>query len=80
MSSMQSGVSNIYSQASEAASALPAFPLDNMAQVQRDNQEEGKYNNQNMASTFILSQAESNGECSLSDNPDSPLSDEITPY
>ena len=57
MSSMQSGVSNIYSQ-SEAASYLPSLPLDNLAQVQGDNQVMEKHTNQVM----ILSQLQHNGE------------------
>ena len=63
MSSMQSGVSNIYSQ-SEAASYLPSLPLDNLAQVQGDNQE--------VASNLILNQHNSELICIY--YPTNPLS------
>ena len=46
MSSMQSGVSNIYSQASN--------PPDNMVQVQLDNQEMLKHTSQEMTGTMLL--------------------------
>ena len=49
MSSIQSGVSNTYSQASEATSYTPP---DNMVQVQMDNQE--KHTNKEMSSTLLL--------------------------
>ena len=51
MSSIQSGVSNTYSQASEATSYTPP---DNMVQVQMDNQEMVKHTNKEMSSTLLL--------------------------
>merc|ERR1719228_2256305 len=60
MSSMQSGVSNIYSQASDPANYLPP---DNMVQVQLDNQEMVKHTSQEMSSTVVLSPSQDYGVC-----------------